>query len=222
MDLRDPKKQKLILSLIAAAGIVYLYLVYDYVPKAKEISAGEVHLTGLLQHIEGARARVEKSDEEKLRSELRALEEELRMAEAMLPLEEEVPHLLKEVERRGMQAGVSSVLFEPRGGTPAELYTEHNYRVSVRGGYHNVGLFLSRVAGLERIICPTELSLITGKLRGEGELEEAATTVIAEFDMITYTTPVERPAGGDQEAEKTEGEKTAEKPAGETHAGEFE
>src|SRR4030042_3648573 len=107
MDLKDPKKQKLILSLIAAAGIVYLYLVYDYMPNAKEISASEVHLTGPLPHIEGARARVEKSDEEKLRSELRVLEGELGMAEAMLPLEEEVPLLLKGVERGGMQAAGS-------------------------------------------------------------------------------------------------------------------
>lgn len=208
MDLRDPKKQKLILSLLAGAGIVYLYIAYDYTPKAREIDAREIHLRGLLQHVQGARERVEKSDEEKLRRDLATLEGELEKAEALLPLEEEVPLLLKDVERRGIQSGVSSVLFEPRGALPQELYTEHSYRVSVRGGYHDIGLFLSRVAGLDRIICPTELSLVSGKLRSEGEMEEAATTVIAEFDMITYTTPPPEAAGEEKENEEKAGEKT--------------
>jgi type IV pilus assembly protein PilO len=199
MDLKDPKKQKLLLALIGAAALVYVYLMYGYIPKAKEISARETHLVSLRQHVESARDRVEQSDERRLRSELLILEEELLRAEALLPLEEEVPLLLKEVERKGIQSGVSSVLFEPRGAQPAELYTEHSYRLSVRGGYHSIGLFLARVAGLKRIICPKDLSLVTGKLSSESETQEAMTTVIADFDMITYTTPREKPAGEESE-----------------------
>ncbi|MFQ6104729.1 MAG: type 4a pilus biogenesis protein PilO [Candidatus Glassbacteria bacterium] len=184
MDLKDPKKQKIILSSVFVIGLLYAYFVYDYAPKARDINLREVHLASLKSHISNARARVEKSDEEKMKQELHALEAELERIEKMLPLEEEVPYLLEDVERRGLQSGVSSVLFEPRGETHSGLYTEHFYRVSVRGGYHNIGLFLSRVSGMKRIISPSELSLVTNKEKEE-TIDPYA--VVAEFDMNTYT-----------------------------------
>jgi type IV pilus assembly protein PilO len=196
MDLKDPKKQKIILSFVLAAALLYAYFVYDYSPKAREINLREVHLVGLKQHIKNARARIERSDEAKLRNELRSLERELERLEQLLPLEEEVPYLLSEVERRGLQSGVSSVLFEPRGTFPSHLYTEYVYRVSVRGGYHSIGLFLSLVSNMRRIISPAKLNLILRQQGREAQkmVEDEIFDVVAEFDMRTYITEQTPPA----------------------------
>jgi type IV pilus assembly protein PilO len=189
MDLKDPKKQKVILSSVLAVALIYVYFVYDYTPKARDVSLKEAHLIGLKQHIKNARARIERSDEEKIRKELYALEQELKRIEELLPLEEEVPLLLTEVERRGLQSGVNSVLFEPRERTVGKLYTEYLYRVSVRGGYHNIGLFLSLVAGMRRIISPMELTLLyLHPNQQKSESLEEPSQVVAQFDMKTYTT----------------------------------
>jgi len=191
MDLKDPKIQKILLSCVFAVGLLYVYFVYDYAPKAREMNLQAAHLEGLNQHIMNAKARIERSDEEKLRRELRSLEKELDKLKELFPLEEEVPFLLSEVERRGLQSGVHSVLFEPRGINLSDLYSEHRYRVSVRSGYHNIGLFLSLIARMDRIISAADLKLFLNKRRegqnrgGEGD---QALDVVAEFDMSTYTT----------------------------------
>ncbi len=200
MDLKDPRKQKIILMVVAVIAVIYAYFVYDYAPKSREINQREVHLIGLKSHIRTARARIEKSDETKLRQELRTLERELARIEQLLPLEEEVPGLLREVENRGLQSGVSSVLFEPKEKTMETLYMEHLYRVSVRGGYHNIGLFLSLVSGMKRVISPSEVSLkiFRDNQRGYQE-EEILDDVVAEFDMRTYTTITGQPESREAE-----------------------
>ncbi len=74
MDLKDPKIQKVLLSCVFAMGLLYVYFVYDYAPKAREMNLHAAHLEGLNQHIMNAKARIERSDEEKLRRELRSRE----------------------------------------------------------------------------------------------------------------------------------------------------
>ncbi len=201
MDLKDPRYQKIILLVFFAIGIIYVFVAYDYLPKSGEIDRREVHLLGLKQHIQNARRRVEQSDRGQLEQELHALEEELTMFQEMLPLEEEVPVLLRDVERKGLQSGVSSVLFEPRGTIPSDLFTELTYRVSVRGDYHDIGTFLSRVAGMKRIVAPSDLTLVTNKVRREAS-EKEDLSVVAEFDMSTYTSSTAPPDTTRKEAGK--------------------
>ena len=135
MDLKDPRKQRIILAVLFFIGLIYVYFVYDYTPKSREINNRTIHLIGLEQHIKSARAKIQASDEAQLRQDLQILETELERVKELLPLEEEVPYLLRDVERNGIQSGVNSVLFEPRGGLPAELYTRYSYRRCHGRGY---------------------------------------------------------------------------------------
>ena len=39
MDLKDPKKQRMILGILFFLGILYVYFVYDYAPRSREITS---------------------------------------------------------------------------------------------------------------------------------------------------------------------------------------
>lgn len=69
-----------------------------------------------------------------------------------LPKDTEVPGLLEDITHTGLGSGleIDSIKLQPE--QTAEFYVELPIQIQVRGGYHDLGSFVSGVASLPRIV----------------------------------------------------------------------
>ena len=86
---------------------------------------------------------------------------ELRFAELLrqLPTQKEVPGLLEDISAIGQSAGLEIDLIALQPERKAQFYVELPISVQVRGTYHQMGDFVSGVAGVKRIVTLPDFSL---------------------------------------------------------------
>lgn len=84
-----------------------------------------------------------------------------------LPAKTEVPGLLEDIGTRGSESGltINSVAIQP--DVIAEYYIEVPIAIDVQGGYHDMGGFVSGVAGMPRIVTLHDFN-ITAIKEGRG------------------------------------------------------
>lgn len=80
-----------------------------------------------------------------------------------LPAKTEVPGLLEDIGTRGSESGltINSVAIQP--DVIAEYYIEVPIAIDVQGGYHDMGGFVSGVAGMPRIVTLHDFTITTLK-----------------------------------------------------------
>lgn len=86
------------------------------------------------------------------RAQVGDLESKLEGLKAILPEEKDVADLLRRIQTMASQSNLTIRHFRPRAITTKELHAEWPIELEVEGAYHNVGIFLDRVAKLPRII----------------------------------------------------------------------
>jgi Tfp pilus assembly protein PilO len=79
---------------------------------------------------------------------------------------------------------VDLALVRPETESRGPYYTRQTYEMGVTGRYHDVGLFLSEIGSLPRIITPIDLEVTAP--RGNGAAGDA---VQASFRIETYVLP---------------------------------
>ena len=86
---------------------------------------------------------------------------ELRFAELLrqLPTQKEVPGLREDISAIGQSAGLEIDLIALQPERKAQFYVELPISVQVRGTYHQMGDFVSGVAGIKRIVTLHDFSL---------------------------------------------------------------
>lgn len=78
-----------------------------------------------------------------------------------LPAKTEVPGLLEDIGTRGSESGLTNININFKPDIIAEYYIEVPISISADGGYHDMGGFVSGVAGMPRIVTLHDFS-ITG------------------------------------------------------------
>jgi len=193
MNMKDPKVQKIMMGAMAVVILSYVYFATSFLPfsypvrKAK-IEALEKEYSKLSAELEKARRTV--GNLARLEVEYERLHEQWLNAQELLPEEKEMPELLRQVTTAGMKAGVEFALFEPQPPMPLDFYAEHPVRCKVRGGYHQVGIFLSRLANMSRIVNVGKLDLKQSgdrSAKGSKRQTKKMSTVEAEFTLSAYT-----------------------------------
>lgn len=188
MDFKDPQVQKSIIVGILLAMIGYVYFFTSFMPffhqpmRAKMATLGTEY-DKMSAELEKARKMV--NSLAKLEEEYGRLNAKWRAAQKLLPQEQEVADLLRKVTRAGSQSGIEFELFEPQPPIRREFLTENPVRIKVRGDYHEVGIFLSKVANLERIINVSGLKVMPAKEK-RGAVGNSG-TIEAEMTMTAYT-----------------------------------
>ena len=190
MSLRDPNVQKVLIVVVAAAIIGYLYFGTTFFPFCYQVKKAEIEdlnqqYSKLSADLEKARKTVGKLAELEARYE--KLHDQWLHAQELLPAEQEMPELLRRVTTAGNKAGVDFTLFKPMAVVPKEVYKEHPVQVQVKGGYHNLGLFLSRLANMPRIINVEQMKIETVDKRSGKKDGDVGYTVIADFTIKAYT-----------------------------------
>tara|TARA_R110000744_G_scaffold60565_13_gene125510 strand:+ start:1614 stop:2219 length:606 start_codon:yes stop_codon:yes gene_type:complete len=145
-----PKAAKIVLSIflvILVLGLGYVLMVSDQIKQLERVTAEETTLKQQYQakyHIA---------------ANLELFEEQMIEAEAMfanqlksLPESHETPGLLDDITFVGTTTGLDFVKLNWQPEIEQEIYIELPIDIEVLGSYHEFGQFVSRIAGLPRIV----------------------------------------------------------------------
>jgi type IV pilus assembly protein PilO len=195
MNLKDPTVQRTMLGIMAVLILSYVYfgtsfLPFNYPVRKAKIVALEKEYAKLSAELEKARKMV--GNLARLEAEYERLHDQWLSAQDLLPEEKEMPELLRQVTTAGNKSGVRFALFEPLPPVPKEFYSEHPIKIKVRGNYHQVGIFLSRLANMSRIVNVAKLELSStegskGRKKGQTQASMNMNTVEANFTLNAYT-----------------------------------
>ncbi len=108
-----------------------------------------------------------------LKEQMKEMEQSFGDMVRQLPNKTEVAGLLIDISQTGLASGLEFKLFEPKGESRQEFYSELPINLAVKGSYHQFGDFISGVAALPRIVTTHEIKITTSK-KGPGELEMKA------------------------------------------------
>jgi len=184
IDLKDPKTQKMVLVGAGIVALVYFFVFATYIPfnyraRAAEIARLKGEYTQKMNELTKAQQLVNRLPE--LKKEFELLNQRWQVAQELLPSQKEVASLLRKVTIAGQEAGIHFLLFKPGDPKPSTYFTENPVTVSVTGGFHRAGTFLSEIADLSRLVNVSQLKI---KQFDKGDLDE---TVQADFIATAYT-----------------------------------
>lgn len=77
-----------------------------------------------------------------------------------MPTEAEVASLLVDISQTGLASGLEFKLFKPEDPVPKEFYSELPIKIKVRGKYEDLGLFVSGLASLPRIVTIHDVNIV--------------------------------------------------------------
>jgi len=179
IDVKDPKFQRWAGAVLLVAVVLPMYFMSVAYPftrasRATTITELDAHHQKLASDLERARLLVRNL--ERVEQEYGILNDQWQVAQTLLPEQNEMPDLLRKVTAAGQQSGVDFELFRPQTAVNQGFYSDNAVKVKITGGYHQTGVFLSRLANLNRIVNVSDLQ-IQNKVGGENSPSTAATSL---------------------------------------------
>jgi type IV pilus assembly protein PilO len=92
--------------------------------------------------------------------QLSDIESSLEVMIRQMPTEEEVASLLIDISQTGLASGLEFKLFKPSGPVKQEFYSELPISIQVIGKYEELGLFVSGLASLPRIVTVHDVNMV--------------------------------------------------------------
>ncbi len=93
------------------------------------------------------------------REQMKEMEASFGALVAQLPSDTEVPGLLEDIDERGADSGLVIESIELQKEITKEFYVELPISINVSGPYHDLGAFVSGVAGMPRIVTLHDYSI---------------------------------------------------------------
>jgi len=153
-----------------------------------------VLLGGYYYNIKGLQERLEtvSSEEARLREEfenkafqaanLDAYERQMEQMEesfgalvSQLPSDTEVPGLLEDITNKGLLNGLEIKSIDLQDEVSKEFYVELPIAIVAAGSYHDLGAFVSSMAGLPRIVTLHDFTITLPSSRDEADLQMSIT-----------------------------------------------
>ena len=186
LDLKDPRLLRWAGAILVVAVITPLWFTQTMYPfthasRQQTVQNLEQRHQELSRDLEKARLLVRNL--ERVEREYETLHEQWRVASTLLPEQNEMSDLLRKVTAAGTQSGVEFKLFKPDPVMAREFYTDNPVSVRIEGGFHQTGVFLSRLANLNRIVNVDRLRMEALDQQGDGRLY----TVATELSLTAYT-----------------------------------
>jgi type IV pilus assembly protein PilO len=121
----------------------------------------------------------------------------------LVPTANELPVLLEQVSTAARRVGLDIADVQPLPQLNGDQYDAFKYRMSVRGDFHQIGVFLTNVGTLQRIVAPINVSLnpTTTQPRNRAPRSQP---IDARFEIQTYvarTAPTPKPGATKLEPE---------------------
>lgn len=96
---------------------------------------------------------------ERLKTQMAEMENSFGALVRQLPSDTEVPGLLEDISQLGVDSGLEFNSIGLDAERIVEFYAELPIKITVKGGYHSLGNFISGVAALPRIVTLHDFSL---------------------------------------------------------------
>ena len=136
-----------IIFLVVAIGGTYQFVYKDQILVLEKAQQEEVTLMAGFKQKQTKAANLEA-----YKAQLAEIESSFGTMLRQLPGKTEVPSLLVDISQTGLAAGLDEELFQPVGEVRKEFYAELPIRIRLVGSYHDLGKFVSDIAGLPRIV----------------------------------------------------------------------
>lgn len=159
-----PPKQKvyILIGILALIAGLYWYLLYK--PKTAELAGLNVRLEKLQAELNEGMAIA--ADLPRFKAEVTRLNDELKKALLELPDKKEIPSLLTNISKLGIESGLEFIRFKPMNEIPSGFYAKVPVEIIVKGTYHEVATFFDKVSKLSRIVNITDVNI--GGAKDEG------------------------------------------------------
>ena len=197
---KSQRDQGMVAVGIVALALSVAYYMYGYTPKAAELTTMEEHVETLMQRYkqelpvetlakanDRAKAEMAKGSANELRAQAKQYADNLDLMRQLVPTGNEVPALLEQVSTAARRVGLDIGAVEPEPVIPGDEFDTYRYKITIVGGYHDLGQFLTNVGSLTRIIAPVNLKLTPASGEQAKRHARAGDAALqSDFEMQTY------------------------------------
>lgn len=145
-----PLAVKIIVWALALVGVLTLGYVYHVKNLQGSLQKAVDKETALRKEFE--QKAFQAANLEAYRLQMEEMRESFGALVAQLPSDTEVPGLLEDITNKGMLNGLEFNSIELQTEITREFYIELPIKIVARGSYHDLGAFVSGMAGLPRIV----------------------------------------------------------------------
>ena len=133
--------------LIAVLAAGYYYHIEDMQIQLAKVEKEEVELKKDFE-----KKAFQAANLEAYRQQMVEMEESFGALVSQLPSDTEVPGLLEDITNKGLLNGLEIASIDLQKETAREFYVELPIAINASGSYHDLGAFISGMAGLPRIV----------------------------------------------------------------------
>ncbi len=160
-----------IIFVVVTAGGYYYFVIESQWPVLERVKLEEDELRITFERKQRKAANFSAYHEQ-----LQEMEREFGAMLRQLPGKTEVPSLLVDISQTGLGAGLEEKLFQPSSEIRKDFYAELPIKIRLTGGFHELGKFVSGIAGLPRIVTLHDIEI---KPRNQDTLGELVLDVTA-------------------------------------------
>lgn len=186
---KNPRDQKMIAATVVAFALAILYWNFVWSPKHTQLVELTTRLDTLDARNAAARARIAQGTAADLEAEAARYSKDLEVMRLLVPTGNELPSLIEQVSTAARREGLDIASLEPQPVIQGQTFDTYRYKVSVTGGFHALGEFLTNVGSLTRIVAPVNLSLGLATNKNANAVKQApagTAAVESKFEIQTY------------------------------------
>ncbi len=172
------RRTKILLALLVFVFVPVLFINFLLLPTMEALRRVDAQCQGLKRQIEILK--IKSATINKLAKEMRDEERVFEKVSAILPDKKEISSLLELVAKAGKMSGLEFVRFEPQEEEAKEGYAAIPVKVSVRGGYHSLGIFFDEIKDLDRLVLVRSFKIV-GPKEDSPEM-----TLTADCELMTF------------------------------------
>src|SRR5215218_767161 len=198
-----PRDRNLVVLGVLFVGLAGGYWYQFWSPKNLQLDEVDVHVQALKDVNQRAKAELAQGKTSELRAETEQFERDLNVMRELVPTANEVPVLLEQVSTAARRVGLDISDVQPLPQLSGDQYDAYKYRMSVRGDFHQIGVFLTNVGTLQRIVAPINVTLNPSSTQPRNKAPRTQ-PVDARFEIQTYvarTAPALKPGATKLEPE---------------------
>lgn len=158
-----PLAAKIIVLLSLCAAILFAGYYFDTSAQLETLEKAQAKEKDLKKTFETKQSKAKNLDAYK--AQMKEMERSFGALLQQLPGKTEVPGLLDDITRIGIQSGLVFEFFKPEAETPKEFYAELPISIRVKGSYHQFGNFVSGTAALPRIVTLHDFNITKPKAK---------------------------------------------------------
>ena len=182
---RDRDKYMLI-GIVVALALSVAYYMYMWSPRNEDLDVAQAHIDSLLVINQRAKSELAQGKTNELKAEAERFAGDLEVMRKLVPTGNEVPVLLEQVSTAARRVGLDISDVQPEPSLAGDQYDAYKYKMIVRGAYHQIGVLLTNVGSLQRIVAPINLTLIPTPPDAKARKLPKTQPIEARFEIQTY------------------------------------